>query len=287
MSYLLPPPDPAPVVVVKDVGGYVNDYAAMTEIYRRTNREVRLHECRSACTMALSLPNVCVYPDSILKFHQAYDPRNHVANLGVSEQLFETYPPAVRARLGTLTRNYHVLRGSELISLGVRDCNSPAGPRIMVASASVRPLPESASGTGTFSALTGKLEGMMSVFKGPGQGQAPQTGAPAQPGEKPPVPSEFLRTQLPVPPTRPATIEVAKAEPEPAGTKPAETKPDETKPSEPVPMALAGAVPTPPEHPLTLVAYQPTLAPIPFMQRIGGSAPILPTKFVPFEKAKT
>ena len=59
LSYLQPPPTPSPVVVVKDVGGYVNEYAAQTEIYRRTNREVRLHECRSACTMALG-PAQCL-----------------------------------------------------------------------------------------------------------------------------------------------------------------------------------------------------------------------------------
>ena len=70
----------SPVVVVKDYGGYVDQYAAITEVYRRTNREVRIHECHSACTMALSLPNVCVYRDSVFKFHQAYDPRNHITN---------------------------------------------------------------------------------------------------------------------------------------------------------------------------------------------------------------
>ena len=95
--------------------------------------------------LALSLPNVCVYPDSILKFHLAYDPRNHQPNAEVSQQMFNSYPAAVRARLGTLTRDYKVLRGSELIRLGIRDCNAPktiepkpAEPQIMVASAATR-----------------------------------------------------------------------------------------------------------------------------------------------------
>src|SRR5271165_7356875 len=122
MSYLNPPPGDAPVVVMKDVGGYVDQYSVQTARYFASNREVRLHECRSACTLALSLPNVCVYPDSILKFHLAYDPRNHQPNADVSQQMFNSYPAAVRARLGTLTREYKVLRGSELISLGIRDC---------------------------------------------------------------------------------------------------------------------------------------------------------------------
>ena len=100
-----------------------------------------MHECRSACTLALSLRNACVYPDSILKFHLAYDPRNHQTNNQASQQLFDSYPAAVRARLGTLTRADKVLRGSELIALGVRDCNEPKGsePKIMAASAPAAP----------------------------------------------------------------------------------------------------------------------------------------------------
>jgi hypothetical protein len=265
LTYLQPPPAPSPVVVVKDVGGYVDQYAARTAIYRETNREVRLHECRSACTMALSLPNVCVYPDSILKFHQAYDPRDHSTNWQVSQQLFETYPPAVRARLGTLTRQYQVLRGSELISLGVRDCNTPSSPRIMLAAATIKPLPEStASGGSGLSSLTGKLEGMVSNLTAPlGQGAPPPVLA-----AKKPVPDELLRAQIPLPPARPA------------GT----TKP-EPPPPPPIPYPF-GPEPLPPKRPLELVAYTPSLPPIPFMQKIDGSAEILPAKFVPFDKGR-
>ncbi len=131
MGYLSPPPSPQPVVVNKDVGGLVSDYEARTEDYRRENREVRLHECRSACTLALSLPNVCVYPDAKLKFHQAYNELTREADLGVSARLFDSYPAAVRDRLGYLTRQYRVLSGVELIALGVRDC--ARGDRVMVA----------------------------------------------------------------------------------------------------------------------------------------------------------
>lgn len=123
MGYLSPPPSPAPVVVYKDVGGLVSDYEAQTEQYRRENREVRLHECRSACTLALSLPNVCVYPDSQVKFHQAYNAITREVDYGISSKLFASYPAAVQARLGYLTREYRVLSGLELISLGMRNCN--------------------------------------------------------------------------------------------------------------------------------------------------------------------
>ncbi|MBG0810176.1 hypothetical protein IY145_12385 [Methylosinus sp. H3A] len=133
MGYLSPPPAPAPVVVYKDVGGLVSEYQAQTEIYRREGREVRLHECRSACTMALSLPNVCVYPDSLVKFHLAYNAIDHQTDAGVSAELFNYYPAAVRERLGYLTRQYRVLNGNELISLGIRNCNG--SDRTMIASA--------------------------------------------------------------------------------------------------------------------------------------------------------
>lgn len=133
---------PAPIIVQKDVGGLVSDYEARTEQYRRENREVRLHECRSACTLALSLPNVCVYPDAKVKFHQAYNAINRETDYGVSAKLFASYPAAVQARLGQLTREYRVLTGTELIALGMRNCNGDNS--VMIASRKQRNAPSSA-----------------------------------------------------------------------------------------------------------------------------------------------
>lgn len=154
MGYLSPPPSPAPVVVYKDVGGLVSEYEARTEQYRGENREVRLHECRSACTLALSLPNVCVYPDAQVKFHQAYNAITREVDFGVSDKLFASYPAAVRARLGYLTREYRVLRGTELIALGIRNCNGDnpvlvaSRKQRQAAPMAVASRPESASSTG-------------------------------------------------------------------------------------------------------------------------------------------
>lgn len=252
----------SPVVVVKDFGGYVNEYASQTEVYRRQNREVRIHECHSACTMALSLPNVCVYKDSIFKFHQAYDPRNHVTNWEVSDALFHTYPEPVRERLGTLTKQFTIMRGSELIDLGVRDCNQAPEPRIMVAAATSKPVGESVLSGGGFSALTGKLQGMIPNF-GAKPEFAPNAGRPAR-RALPMVPAEALAPLVPLPPERPAdmvTASISDPEPEP------------------------GEVPLPPPRPKILVAYAPSLPPIPFMQKIDGSvAGILPSRFVPFAR---
>ena len=140
MSYLYPPPSPnLPVVVQKDLGGLVSDYRAMTELYRQQNREVRLHECRSACTLALSLPNVCVYPTSVLRFHSAYHRDTKQVDANISRELLAAYPVAVRERLGNhLTRQYRSIGGAELINLGVRDCTKPAG-ETMIARARTTP----------------------------------------------------------------------------------------------------------------------------------------------------
>jgi hypothetical protein len=260
MSYLQPPPNMSPVVVVKDFGGYVDAYAAATEMYRQTNREVRIHECHSACTMALSLPNVCVYRSSIFKFHQAYDPRNHVTNWEVSDQLFNTYPAPVRERLGTLTKQFTILRGQELIDLGVRDCDAPQ-PRIMLAQASIRPLPDTSSGSG-LSMLSGRLETMIPSF---GAKPLPvPAGTPPRKPVPPPIPEGMLGAKVPLPPERPDTIETA---------------PNDI-------IAVPDGIPLPPPRPkLLAVAYTPKLAPIPFFQSIDGSAPILPAnRFVPFPK---
>ena len=169
---------PAAIVVQKDVGGLVRAYQERTELYRSQNREVRLHECRSACTLALSLPNVCVYPSSTLKFHQAYNDITKEVDHGVTSELWSAYPPSVREKLGTLTRQYKVLRGAELIAIGVRDCNAPGKqPQIMIAKATPAP---AAQGGGGF------LKGGQSAGEGPPQAArcscpgrpAPRTGPP-------------------------------------------------------------------------------------------------------------
>jgi hypothetical protein len=192
---------------MKDVGGPVADYQSQTAIYRASEREVRLHECRSACTMAFGLPNVCVYPGSTLKFHLAYDPRNHQTNPEVSQQLFDSFPAAVRARLGTLTRNYKLLSGSELIELGIRDCTEPKTnepktnePRIIVASAAAGKPPRAARPGAEKSLLAGLMDKMLSVFGANGAAAAMhnRVAVSSRPAAK--------LAEIPLPPARPVEL---------------------------------------------------------------------------------
>ncbi len=205
MSYLEPPPMPAPVVVIKDVGGLVTDYQARTELYRAQNREVRLHECRSACTLALSLPNVCVYPDSTLKFHQAYNEITKEADLGVSGQLWSAYPPAVREKLGSLTRAYKILHGSDLIALGLRNCNAPSRPpEIMIAKARLTPAPAPAQGGEFFQSMQSTVASLFGAPPTPAAGPSrPQSAHGAAP------PALRTAAEIPLPPARPPLIALA------------------------------------------------------------------------------
>ena len=257
---------PAPVVVMKDVGGFVNEYQSQTELYRASNREVRLHECRSACTLALSLPNVCVYKDSTLKFHMAYDPRNHQSNYDVSQQLFNSYPPAVRERLGALTRDYKVLRGAELIALGVRDCNAPRESGTMVASnaahkAAAAPALAYASAPQQDSLFGGLLRNVASAFGGSGGKSEPGRQRIEMARVAPERPAA-LALDAPLPPPRPADV---------AST-------DDAAPVEAAD-AAAGQGDAAPSEPVK-ITYAYGIGPAGPPKLIGGAQPILPARFV-------
>jgi hypothetical protein len=287
MSYLYPPPGDTPVLVMKDVGGYVDQYGAQTARYFASNREVRLHECRSACTLALSLPNVCVYPSSILKFHKAYNPITKNANEEITEAMMAAYPPAVRQRLGELTRQYKVLTGSELIRLGIRDCNAPREPRILIAHAKTKENPPENPVSNAFAGLVAALAPQPAPGSGapvkvqPVKAQVAQnahspapTPAPATPQPQPPVAAAAPKTDA-APPAEAEAVNPA------AGPAP---------PPRPAELASAGPaagkiepVPTPEPRPDLLANVAPKTPFSNWGRPIKGSAPILVSaRFAPF-----
>lgn len=289
MTYLNPPPAPAPVIVTKDVGGLVRDYEAQTKYYRETDREVRVHECHSACTLALSLPNVCVYPDSIFKFHQAYNLNDKRTDFGVSEQLFDSYPVAVRARLGTLTRKFKILTGRELIALGVRDCNAP---RIMVAG---RTPPAQPPNT-----LANVWSNVMSTFGAKATRAASRPGPTTLVATRQQTDEEKHRTAeavfagAPLPPLRPAahepsrsqggTIKLAEAQtrdpvPDVQNDK---SRENEAQGKSAAPEATI-ATPLPPPRPNSLsIAFTQKMPLMALPKVIDGAQPILPTHFLAY-----
>jgi hypothetical protein len=222
MGYLYPPPGDAPVIVMKDVGGDVRAYSAQTTAYIQSGRQVRLHECRSACTLALAVPNVCVYPDSVLRFHKAYNPITKATNEDVSNAMLSAYPPAVRQRLGILTRQYKSLTGSELIRLGVRDCNAPSQPRILMARATPGPVRGE-------NPLSNAFGGLMSGFG--------STQIPAYSGYGAPIQVQRVKPQN-------AGVQVAEAAPSSTGAARSDATAAQTAAAEPA-AAESAVVPTP------------------------------------------
>lgn len=245
----------------------MTDYQAQTEIYRREGREVRLHECRSACTLALSLPNVCVYPHSLLKFHQAYNALNHQADLGVSSVLFASYPAAVQGRLGDLTRQYKVLTGSELIALGVRNCNGDG--RTLVAAR--KPPPPTAPNANPLSQIAQTV-------------QTAVAGALQNPADAPGAPTRVAvadRTAVPR-----ALAQLGGGSPERAAKAEASSGGVAEWPAKmPGEIRLDvgyGAAPTPPRRPPSIAfTSQERLPPLAYTQLIPGAQPVVSnTQFV-------
>ena len=187
---------------MKDVGGFVAEYQAQTARFRQEGREVRLHECRSACTLALSLPNVCVYRSSLLKFHKAYNANTRAVDEGVSQELFRSYPAAVQARLGGLTREYRVLTGRELISLWMRECGQGGGTQV---ARSGKPPPAPAATAPSEGSLFSTLSAAFSpraVDPTPvGTVRSSRSKAAVAPWP------EAEMEEIPQPPRRPATID--------------------------------------------------------------------------------
>jgi hypothetical protein len=111
-----------------------------------------------------------------------------------------------------LTRNYKVLSGSELIELGIRDCNEPKTnepktnePRIMVASAAAGKPPLAAQPGAEKPLLAGLMDKMLSVF---GAGKAAgrdRAAISSRPAAKPGL-AEVLLAEIPVPPARPVEL---------------------------------------------------------------------------------
>ncbi len=277
MSYLQPPPGDAPVVVMKDVGGYVSEYAAQTAAYLGSGREVRLHECRSACTLALSLPNVCVYPSSVLKFHKAYNPITKVANEEVSQALMAAYPAAVRARLGELTRNYKSLTGSELIRLGVRECGTPRQPEIMLARAKIKENPPENPVSNTFSSLIAPLTPNSSTHSSPATGaqvRIQRVKARPSPIQPPQVQLASRATPPAIAPQSPTSIAAPEVKPVQVASSVAASPAPISSPAIEKPIDLPPAI-LPVQPPTLFVSGERLL--------IRGAAPILLTaRFTPY-----
>jgi hypothetical protein len=96
-------------------------FDAVIAQYNASGERFRIDgHCQSACTMFLSIRNVCIVPDAELLFHAGGNPRSGKVNPASTKHMVDAYKPALAKYL---TDNhfmdgfeFHTISGSELIS---------------------------------------------------------------------------------------------------------------------------------------------------------------------------
>jgi hypothetical protein len=118
------------MVVRSDRGGLIGQRNREINLLRATGQRVELRgTCLSACTMYLSLPNVCVSPSATFGFHgptrdgkklpkQEFDHWSEMMARNYREPLRSWFMSKGRYR----TSGYFELGGTELIRIGYPSC---------------------------------------------------------------------------------------------------------------------------------------------------------------------
>jgi hypothetical protein len=123
------PPSSGPIVIVNDGGGVVELYKNAAYRYSLEKRRIEIRgSCRSACTLALSVPTTCVAPGAVVKWHHAYLPTTGEPVYSVTKEMLDLTPRnirrAVEPHIGINYNEGATLRYDDLVRLGVPDCNS-------------------------------------------------------------------------------------------------------------------------------------------------------------------
>ncbi len=103
-------------------------FLAVIQQYNASGERFRIDaHCQSACTMFLSIRNVCIAPGATLLFHAGGSMRKGIINPSTTQQMLSTYNAALRRYV---TENhfmdtfaFHPISGSEIIKrFGYRAC---------------------------------------------------------------------------------------------------------------------------------------------------------------------
>lgn len=97
-----------------------DQFLAVIQQYNASGERFRIDgHCQSACTMFLSIRNVCVTPDATLLFHAGGNMQKGIINPARSQQMASTYNAALRRYV---TENhymdtfaFHSISGSEIV----------------------------------------------------------------------------------------------------------------------------------------------------------------------------
>lgn len=103
-------------------------FLAVIQQYNASGERFRIDShCQSACTMFLSIRNVCVTPDATLLFHAGGNMQQGILNPAVTQKMLSHYNGALRRYVTANhymdTFEFHSIPGGEIISrFGYRAC---------------------------------------------------------------------------------------------------------------------------------------------------------------------
>jgi hypothetical protein len=95
-------------------------FLAVIQQYNASGERFRIDShCQSACTMFLSIRNVCVTPGATLLFHAGGNMRKGILNPSTTQQMLSTYNAALRQYVSDHhfmdTFDFHPISGSDII----------------------------------------------------------------------------------------------------------------------------------------------------------------------------
>jgi hypothetical protein len=86
--------------------GEMGRFDAVVAQYNSSGERFRIDShCQSACTIFLSIRNVCIMPNATLLFHAGGDPKKARINAGSTQHMLAAYKPALQQYL---TQNHYM-----------------------------------------------------------------------------------------------------------------------------------------------------------------------------------
>ena len=113
----------AEVVITQDTGGFVDEYTRRVEMLRHSGERVVIDgPCNSACTLHLTLPRrqICVTSRAAFTFHAIADTQTGLPLPRETQDLFQSYPPAIQIWInqhGGLSHVPVTLRGDAIFKI--------------------------------------------------------------------------------------------------------------------------------------------------------------------------
>ena len=101
--------------------GEMGRFDAVVARYNASGERFRIDShCQSACTIFLSIRNVCIAPGASLLFHSGGDMKNNKVSVASTQHMLNAYNAALRQYVSANhymdTFTFHTISGSEIIS---------------------------------------------------------------------------------------------------------------------------------------------------------------------------